>query len=209
MRVDWTVGLLTAGLNGKEKILESGATFRTNHTMGHFGMSCQYWQPKYGLEYMHPGLNEYLTGVGRWWWDGSKECGRCLLINKTVVVAIADYCPECTPRQLDLNDKASKKLSRRNRPENYRDLHVKIVDCKWKGKVAGVWLDKGSNVYNWYVIPLYLRQPLARVRVGFINAVHDRYGRWVVSFKRGEGGRRWSVVGWYEDGVMVKLPLLN
>lgn len=175
--------LLTAG-QIMSSFKPSGSTFRTNEGMGHYGMSCQYWQPP-RLKYMHPGLNRYLTGVGSWWWKDSYVCGQCLEIrrfSKNVVVVVGDYCPECTPMQLDLIDIASRKLSFHNKPENYDDIKVRKVSCDWPHK-RQYYLDKGSSVYNWYIIPLFLERPLISLRAMNHSGYHDKYGRWVVAFK--------------------------
>lgn len=113
------------------------------------------------------------------------SCGQCLEVsraNRSVVIVVADYCPECSPKQLDINDMASSKLSTRNRPENYVDLQVKKVVCNWHAK-RQYYLDKGSSVYNWYIIPLFLERPLKSLSVLNQSAIHDKYGRWVIGFR--------------------------
>lgn len=177
--IEWTAGMLFGwtGLKMWEKEIITGATFRSDRVMGKYGMSCQYW--KADLKYMSSGHSRYLTGVGQWWWDESRACGQCLLINDRVLVVIADYCPNCSPKQLDLNDQASASLNTRERPMNYNHLRVRKVACDWRHK-AGVWKDVGSDRRVWYLIPLYLPQPLKSLKVGNTQAYHDKYGRWVV-----------------------------
>lgn len=177
------IGISLLGLQG-DLIDNSGATYRTNQTMGHFGMACQYWQPP-ALTYLHPGESVYLTGVGSYWWRDSRECGRCLLVNsgaKYVSLVVSDYCPECSPRQLDINDNAVRLLSSKGQLQNFQKLTVMKVKCHWQDKPY-FYLDKGSSVYNWYLIPLNFPQPLVRVTVLEQEAQHDKYGRWAIGFK--------------------------
>jgi hypothetical protein len=136
---------------------------------------------------MNSGFNQYVVGVGKTLWRGSTACGQCLQVmnqDKLIEVVIADYCPPpCTPKQLDLNPAASAALNpHKSMPKNYYDLKVRKVQCHWKHNMT-FHLDKGSSVYNWYLIPLYIQKPLENVVVLKHNAVHDLYGRWVVSFK--------------------------
>jgi hypothetical protein len=182
--------LLTQGALITKTYVDTGATFRTNENMGMYGMSCQYWQPP-KLTYMHPGFNPYLTGAGSWWWRNSSACGQCLEVKRgdaAVILVIADYCPECTPKQLDMNNYASEILNNNNRARNYLDLKVRRVSCDWGGAAINVnryyYLDKGSSIFNWYVIPLYLERPLTSLRVYDTDAYHDKYGRWVLAFKK-------------------------
>lgn len=149
--------------------------------MGRYGMSCQFWQPGL-LEYLHP-THPLITGVGSWWWEESRQCHQCLkltnkLNNLSTTVMIADYCPECTPRQLDLNDRASAKLSSRKRPENYYNLSAKLIPCSPKFPTQ-LFLDKGSSNFNWYIIPLHISTPFLNMSTQDKKAYHDRYGRWV------------------------------
>lgn len=187
----------------------SGATYRTNRTMGHFGMSCQYW--KEGLRYMHPGESIILTGVGKYWWDDSKECGRCLLVrfkDRWSSVVIADYCPECTPRQLDLNEYSTRWLLG-GQLTNLPVLSVAKFKCVWKGKPMLV-LDEGSSVYTWYIIPLNFPEPLKGIQVLNQSANHDKFGRWVIAFKVKFPGKHTSAKVFYsnrEYQTLVPTPL--
>jgi len=163
---------------------KTGATYRPDDPS--FPMSCQYWQPPQ-LMYMSSGDNPLVVGVGKALWDSSKTCGQCLEVmngNKSIVVVIADYCPPpCTPMQLDLNPKASAKLNlQKNLPVNHANLLARKVPCNW-GRDMVLYLDKGSSVYNWYIIPLYISKPLKSLQVLGHDAYHDNYGRWVVAFK--------------------------
>ena len=151
-------------------------------------MSCQFWQPGV-LEYLHP-THPQVIGVGEWWWKESRQCHQCLLLsnnlnNHTTKVLIADYCPECTPRQLDLNDKASAKLSSKNRPENYYNLTAREIPCQTINSVPLLFRDKGSSIYHWYLIPLNIKHPLKNITLPDKNsAEHDKYGRWILHFNR-------------------------
>lgn len=164
--------------------MNTGATYRPNDER--FPTACQYWQPPY-LLYMNSGYNEYVTGVGVNLWEGSKACGQCLqVVNgvKSINVVIADYCPPpCTPHQLDLNPIASQALNLKfSKPSNYIGLKVRKVKCNWLPELT-FYLDKGSSVYNWYMIPLFQVEPLKSVTVLGHVGVHDLYGRWVIAFK--------------------------
>ena len=177
--------------------------------MGHYGMSCQYWKPP--LRYMHAGDNQYLVGVGDWWWDNSDTCGQCLIVkngNRTVNLVIADYCPECSPKQLDINQYASAALSPRERPQNFRNLTVYKGDCVWETRQPRIFLDQGSSMYNWYMIPLYFPRPALSVEVLGQKAYHDNYGRWVIGFKNvyPRAGYIHTVFIKFSDSVTYALP---
>lgn len=188
MRVgDWSNHLLLASGSILGPEVPSGSTYRTNTTMGHYGMSCQYWRvPE--MRFMHPGLNQYLTGVGSWWWRESSSCGQCIKVtepetDRSVVLVIGDYCPECTPRQLDMNDWASRKLNDRNKALNYQKLFVERVECDWPRGVEFK-LHRDSSKWHWYIIPVFLREPLISLKCRGQAAYHDKYGRWVIEFKK-------------------------
>ena len=184
MLIDTTHNLLLLSLPLLGEVFKSGATYRpTNQS---FPVSCQYWQPP-KLAYMNSGFNRYVVGVGKNLWRQSQSCGQCLEVTnqlKTIIVVIADYCPPpCTPMQLDLNQEASAALNpHRSQPRNHFDLQVRLVECQWPQNLT-FHLDKGSSVYNWYMIPLYVKQPLKSVMVRGQQATHDLYGRWVIGFK--------------------------
>lgn len=184
--IDWSNHLLlTAGSITGPRV-PSGSTYRTNATMGHYGMSCQYWRPP-EMQFMHPGLNHYLTGVGKWWWLDSRSCGQCLKVtepqrNISVILVVADYCPECTPRQLDMNDMASKNLNAKIKPTNHQKLYVQRIVCDWSRQVE-FRLHRDSSRWHWYIIPVFLKQPLISLESRERTAVHDKYGRWVIEFK--------------------------
>ena len=190
MRIDLTSHLiLAAGRQFGQPTLNAGATFRTNATMGQYGMSCQFYQPP-EIQYMHPGLNPYVAGVGRHWWANSKSCGQCIKItnthnNKSGLAIIADYCPECTPRQLDLGDKVSRKLSSHDKPENYGAwLKVENVECDWQPAQQPTFaVHKDSSAWHWYVIPQFLSAPLKSITIENQQASHDNYGRWVWAWR--------------------------
>ncbi len=184
-----TALLLTTTYPLKSAWFQTGATFRNPLTSGNqsFHTACQYWQPP-KLKYMNSAYNPHVVGVGKGLWRSSEACGQCLEVKnqyKVVRVVVADYCPPpCTPKQLDLNPKASAELNlHHTSPRNHFDLQVREVDCDW-GHDLTFYLDKGSSVYNWYMIPLFLKTPLKTVMVLGHVATHDLYGRWVIAFKR-------------------------
>lgn len=184
MRADLTTSLYLSALGGSEWF-KTGATYRPANES--YPMSCQYWQPP-ALTYMNSGFNRFVVGVGGKLWKGSETCGQCLEIKsqyRVILVVIADYCPPpCTPMQLDLNPMASAALSvSKTQPRNHYNLTARKVDCHW-GIEMSFYLDKGSSVYNWYMIPLYIKRPLKSVKVLGQYAYHDLYGRWVIGFKK-------------------------
>ncbi|KAI3649809.1 hypothetical protein MP228_005441 [Amoeboaphelidium protococcarum] len=216
---NWAILDLSSAIRlGYGKILASkptvtGATFRHADNMGGLDGSCMYWKNK-RLNFVDPGYNPYLIGVGAALWHGSKSCGQCYLIqnpttNRSVTVMITDYCPECSRHQLDMNAAASAFLSGgpsyldipyhpRGGPRNYNSLLTWPVECDWKGQRVGYFFDNGSSRFNWYIILYFLKVPLKDVRVESVMGngttisvgitSHDKYGRWVVQWRRGEGG---------------------
>ena len=166
----------------KVKYMIVGATFRVSNYDD--GNSCQYWQPP-KLEYMNSKTSKLITGVGSRLWKGSTECGRCLELEDKVKVIIGDYCPPpCTPMQLDLNQYSSSLLNPKEfKPKNYKVLRARKILCEW-GREEEIYLDKGSSVYNWYMIPLYVKKPFKSLKVLGQEAYHDLYGRWVIGFKK-------------------------
>lgn len=105
---------------------DSGATYRGRDSVAE--NSCQYQEAKY----MDSLTSPHIVGVGSWWWQHSLSCGQCLLIRtdkKEAIGVIGDYCPGCSPRQLDLNPTLSASLSLKHKPQNYQVLHVAKVPC--------------------------------------------------------------------------------
>ncbi|KAI3648574.1 hypothetical protein MP228_006428 [Amoeboaphelidium protococcarum] len=210
---NWAIRDSSAGIRlGYGRVLDrkpsdSGATFRGNHDMGMHDGSCMYW--KNGrLGFVHPGFNEYLVGVGSGFWDNSNSCGQCLLVynpknRRSVVSVITDYCPACARFQLDIHVAASAFLAGgyphnsvpyKGGPENFEHLQVKRVECDWKGEKLSYFFDTGSNRFNWYVIISFLTVPAQKIVAENqktrekITGKHDKYGRWVFSWKSGKGG---------------------
>jgi hypothetical protein len=153
--------------------------------MGQYGMSCQFWDPP-AVKYIHPGLNQYLTGVGRYWWRNSTTCGKCLDIKNTrngkrTTVIVGDFCPECSPRQLDIVDLASAKLSSHDKPENYGSwLDITEVECNWLPEEEPKLIPhKHTSPWHWYLIPTFLKQPLQNISISNTKGYHDNFGRWV------------------------------
>ncbi len=180
---DWTALLLLQAISQNGNVFKTGATYRVS--ADYWGMSCQYWMPP-SLLYMAPTENIYVTGVGKGLWADSKECGRCLLVkygNRSQIVVVADYCPACSNMQLDLSQEASAYLTK-GKVRNFAatELSVQKVGCNW-GKQAKLYLHKDSSVYVWYIIPLFFSFPPRSINVLGVDAEHDKYGRFVVSFK--------------------------
>ncbi|NBU81858.1 MAG: hypothetical protein EBS55_09445 [Flavobacteriaceae bacterium] len=134
---------------------------------------------------MNSQQSKVITGVGSGLWDKSKSCGQCLEIENKSVVIIGDYCPPpCTPYQLDLNQYTSSILNPKEfKPKNYINLRARRILCEWS-REPELYLDKGSSEYNWYIIPLYVKQPFKSLTLFEQEAYHDLYGRWVFSFKK-------------------------
>lgn len=184
---DWTSGIALFGtLFTNSPVLETGATYRVSYD--YWGMSCQYWDPKAGLRYMAPTENPYVTGVGSALWQDSVTCGQCLEIRYkkvNVTVVIADYCPPpCSAHQLDLAPETSAKLASSKHPRNFgaKELKVRRVKCNW-GRKPELYLHKHYSEYVWYIIPLFFVEPPKTLWVLGVKATHDKYGRFVVSFK--------------------------
>lgn len=161
----------------------SGATYRD--TVGNEN-ACQYNVS----HFMHSGTNPHIVGVGSWWWDGSKVCGQCLRImnvhnGKEVTGVVGDYCPECSPRQLDLSQSLSMRLNDGKKPSNCDTLLVAKVDCDWYPKPQPVqyFLYPGSDNWQLYVAFMLDAQPAQAVTVNGSRGVHDLYGRWYVPLK--------------------------
>lgn len=188
--------------------IRSGATFRTNASMGGFDGSCQYW--KQGrLNWVDSGLNPYLVGVGEALWNGSRSCGQCLSVTypktkREVVMMITDYCPPpCTRHQLDMHASGTSFLASglshhpvpyRGGPENLMPLLVKPVVCYWNNEPLQYYWDRGSSRFHWYLIVFGSQEPIEVMRadrwdLGRNQVIpvrkkisHDLYGRWVVEW---------------------------
>lgn len=50
-------------------------------------------------------------------------------------------------------------------PENYNKLEVYPVECYWGNKKFKYYFAKGSNKFNWYVIPLYITAPFNKIEL--------------------------------------------
>lgn len=158
--------------------LQSGATFRGDDSVPE--NSCQFM----GARYMDSLSSPHIVGVGKWWWLDSLACGQCIAIragNLTVMGVIGDYCPGCTPRQLDLNKRLSAKLSPRGKPQNFQTLSVGLADCRYvPAQPLTLHLHRDSNPWVMYVQVLFATQPAVAIRFGAVDAWRDKYGRWVV-----------------------------
>lgn len=161
-------------------LLWAGATYRPAESLG---MSCQFYQPP-NLNYIDAETNVFVVGVSRHLFRRSLQCHQCILINETVLGIIADYCPKCTPYQLDLNPFQSKELNSKEgqrRPRNYefKELRFRRVDCAF-GTFPKFYFDKGSSRKYLYLIPLFVKKPLHSVETSDgARVMHDTFGRWV------------------------------
>lgn len=186
--------------------MKIGATFRGHKDMGDTQGSCQFWQKNY-LNFIDSGWNPYIIGVGRGLWDDSKNCGKCALIKNpktgfSIVSIITDFCPECSPKQIDIQLAGSAFLASGNSlnskpykggPENYDNLELKFVECDFSSHKLEYYFDTGSSEFHWYLIVMYNSLPFDDIDViGLKNGKdsfrgdtkgHDKFGRWVIEFK--------------------------
>jgi hypothetical protein len=201
-------------------VIKIGATFRGHKDMGNTQGSCQFWQKNY-LNFVDSGWNPYIIGVGRALWDDSKNCGKCALIKNpktgfSIISIITDFCPGCTPRQIDIQLAGSAFLASGNSlnsnpyrggPENYNNLLLEFVECDFSSHKLEYYFDTGSSAFHWYLIIMYNTIPIDDINViglkdgkesfrGNIQG-HDKFGRWVVEF----GGN--AIEGDYKINIKI------
>lgn len=160
----------------------SGATYRVNDDWP--DGSCQF------RDIMDYRTNPYVVGVGSWWWKHSLACGQCILIengNRRSWGIVADYCPECTPRQLDVSPQISRQLSPTGITQNYPTLNVSLAQCRYiPSHPLRYQFYDGSSDWVWYLGVQYTSEPILALKINDQPAQHDGYGRWVVRGKRGQ-----------------------
>lgn len=160
-----------------EWIHRAGATYRGDDSV--FDGSCQYQK----AGYMHSLDSEYLVGVGLKLWKNSTLCGQCLLLrhgNYTHVGIIGDFCPDCSPLQLDLNPHLSAKLNG-GKKRNIMNLSIALVPCHWQPQSVrpSIFVYNSSSPWVLYLTILHAKNVAKTVSVNGIKAYHDNFGRWV------------------------------
>jgi hypothetical protein len=197
----------------------SNATFRRPVDMNNSRMACQFWMPDGSLDFVNPGYNPYLIGVGYGdLFNGSHGCGQCLLIrnpanNIFILSMISDYIPNAVyPNQLDIQSAGSAFLNTnssyystpgRGGPKNFVGLQVWKTECVWGGHPLQYYFTVGSNQFHWYVVIMWNTGIFDNIEIYTcdmypIDTVlsHDGYGRWDFNFPNRQG---------YEGVYKIKL----
>jgi hypothetical protein len=201
---NWDIRDLTSGIRlGSGKIFpnstRAGATFRAD--MANLDGTCQLWQRR-RVNLFDPGWNEYLVGVGKYFWRNGRSCSQCIHVSnpktkRQLILVITDFCPACSDHQLDINAAASAFLAGgspensrpyNGGPENFDSLRVSRAECYWQRRSLMYYFSLGTTRFHWYVTIAFLTEPLSYVAVKrpgdsrLHPMTNDGFGRWVIEW---------------------------